>query len=169
MTRGWDDLKPLLLRPPRWTLAVAESLTCGHVQARVGSIPGASGFFVGGLTAYTLEQKVRHLEVTRGEAEATDCVSEQVAREMARGACRLFGSELAVATTGYAETPPAGRGAAAFAWWALAHQTPAGRVERAGRIDCPAASRAEVQARVAEAVLSELCEYVRAARRAPRA
>ena len=45
------DLKSLLLRKPRWSLAVAESLTCGHVQARVGEISGASNFFQGGITA----------------------------------------------------------------------------------------------------------------------
>ncbi len=29
------ELKQLLLRPPRLTLAMAESLTCGHMQARI--------------------------------------------------------------------------------------------------------------------------------------
>ena len=43
------------------TLAVAESLTCGHLQALVGSVSGASDFFCGGVTAYNIDQKVRHL------------------------------------------------------------------------------------------------------------
>ncbi len=47
------ELKELMLRAPRRTLAVAESLTAGHVQARVASIAGASGYFLGGVTAYT--------------------------------------------------------------------------------------------------------------------
>ena len=33
-----SDLKRLMLRSPRLTLAVAESLTCGRLQARIGAI-----------------------------------------------------------------------------------------------------------------------------------
>jgi len=50
-----SGLKELLLREPRLTLAVAESLTCGRLQARIGAIPGASEFFRGGVTAYALD------------------------------------------------------------------------------------------------------------------
>lgn len=160
-----EQLKPLLLGPPVWTLAAAESLTCGHVQARIGSVSGASGYFLGGITAYTLDEKVRHLGVTREHAAANACVSEQVAREMARGACLLFGSDLAVATTGFAEQPPPGRGVGPFAWWAIAHHVGGGWVERSGRIEMTAATRVEVQAAVADGVLSQLIEYVGEARR----
>ena len=68
------ELKELLLRPPRLTLAVAESVTCGRVQARIGAISGASEFFLGGITAYSLEQKVRHLGVDRAAAVAVNAV-----------------------------------------------------------------------------------------------
>jgi len=82
------ELKELMLRPPRLTLAVAESLTCGRVQARIGAIPGASEFFLGGITAYSLEQKVRHLGVDRATAEPVNAVSAEVAEQMARGYAR---------------------------------------------------------------------------------
>ena len=88
-----NDLKELLLRAPRLTLAVAESLTAGQVQARIASVSGSSGYFLGGITAYTLEQKVRHLGVDRAAADPVDCVSAKVAEEMAAGAIRLFGSD----------------------------------------------------------------------------
>src|SRR5438045_4062744 len=97
------DVKELLLRKPRRTLAVAESLTCGRVQALVGAISGASEFFLGGITAYSLEEKVRHLGVDRRAARKVNSVSAEVAEQMARGVCALFGSDLGVATTGYAE------------------------------------------------------------------
>ena len=42
------ELPELLLREPRLTLAVAESVTAGHVQARVAAVSGASGFFWAG-------------------------------------------------------------------------------------------------------------------------
>ena len=38
MIRGNTELKDLMLASPPLTLAAAESLTCGRVQARVGEI-----------------------------------------------------------------------------------------------------------------------------------
>ena len=154
-------LKELMLRRPRLTLAVAESLTCGRVQARLGAVSGASEFLLGGLTAYTLEQKVRHLGVGRAHARGTNCVSRQVAVEMARGACALFGADLAVATTGYAE-PDAARGVKApQAWWAVCHQRGGLPALRTGFMEFPGAQRLEVQEAVAEEVLRALVTYLR--------
>jgi nicotinamide-nucleotide amidase len=154
------ELKELMLRPQRRTLAVAESLTCGRVQARIGQISGASEFFLGGLTAYSLDQKVRHLGVDRTEAAAVNSVSAAVAEQMARGVCALFGSEFGLATTGYAE--PAAGVAQPFAWWALGHELGGGkRTLRSGRVDCPGATRVQVQEKVAEVVVAELVKYLR--------
>ena len=153
------ELKELMLRPKRRTLAVAESLTCGRVQARIGSISGASEFFLGGITAYSLDQKVKHLGVDRAAAEPVNSVSAAVAEQMARGVCVLFGSELGLATTGYAEasagvTQP-------YAWWALVHELGGGRREvRSGKVDCPNATRVQVQDKVAETVVGELVKYL---------
>jgi len=157
-----SDLKALLLRPPPLTLAAAESMTCGRVQARIGAISGASDFFDGDITAYSLEQKVRHLGVIRELAEPVDCVSAAVAEQMALGACTLFGADVAVATTGYAEPAPARSVAVPFAWWAVAHR-PAQWLGRtlSGRIDCPGASRTEVQEKVAAAALAALVTWLR--------
>jgi nicotinamide-nucleotide amidase len=154
-------LKRMMLRKPRLTLAAAESLTSGRVQARVGEISGASNFFVGGITAYTLEQKVRHLGVDRAMARRVNSVSAEVAGQMARGACVLFGSDLAVATTGYAEPSRAEGVSDPFAWWALAHRRRGKFIAvRSGRVECPGASRVEAQLIVADAVLAELLEYL---------
>lgn len=168
MTLSWgEELKELLVAAPALSLSVAESLTCGGVQERLGRISGASTFFHGGITAYSLEQKVRHLQVDRASAESCEAVSAEVARQMAQGACRLFSTDLAVATTGYAEAPPRAVADAPFAWWALAHRvSPTRWVERHGRIVCPGRiGRTEVQAIVADAVLAELLGYVRTLRR----
>jgi len=160
------ELKELMLQRPRLTLAVAESLTCGQVQARIGAISGASKFFLGGITAYKLEQKVAHLGVNRTAARRIDSVSAAVAREMARGACRLFGSDLGLATTGYAEPSPEAGVEVPFAWWALAHVRRGRTVAlRSGRVECPGARRVEVQAIVAAAVLAELRDYLQQLRK----
>lgn len=157
------EVKALLLGQPKWTLAVAESLTCGQLQAAIGAVSGASGYFVGGVTAYTLDQKVRLLGVDRRSARKVNCVSAAVAEAMAAGAARMFGADFAVATTGYAE--PAQKVPVPFAWWAIARRR-RGRVTvvAAGRVECPGASRTDVQAMVAEAALAELVAALRAAR-----
>jgi nicotinamide-nucleotide amidase len=146
------------------SLAVAESLTAGNVQTRIGAISGASAFFRGGVTAYSLSTKLCFLGVDRTEAESCDCVSETVAKQMARGATTMFGATIALATTGYAEAYPIGGVTEPFAWWALAEKRPDGRgwMERSGRIDCPGLAREAVQAAVADRVLAELLEHLRA-------
>ena len=156
------ELKALMLRAPALTLAAAESMTCGRVQARVGEISGASNFFCGGLTAYSLEQKVRHLGVNRAAAKKVNSVSMEVAEQMARGVCKLFDSDLGVATTGYAERSPADGVAEPFAWWAIAHRR-GGKflAVRSGRMECPGATRIDAQVFVADAVLAELAAYLR--------
>jgi nicotinamide-nucleotide amidase len=157
------EVKELLLGRPRWTLAVAESLTCGRLQAAIGAVSGASGYFLGGVTAYTLDQKVQLLGVDRRSARKVNCVSAAVAEAMAAGAARSFGADFAVATTGYAE--PAAGIPIPFAWWAIARRQ-RGRVMNlaVGRVECPGATRADVQTMVAEAALAELAAALRAAR-----
>jgi nicotinamide-nucleotide amidase len=165
-----SELKELMLRDPRRTLAVAESVTCGRLQARIGAISGASDFFLGGVTAYSLEEKVRHLGIDRAEATAVNSVSARVAEQMARGACVLFGSDVGAATTGYAEAYPALRVEVPFAWWGLAWRRPGGAFEVAsGRVECPGLGRTEVQERAAAAAYDALVAWLRerAAARTP--
>src|SRR5688500_7487656 len=76
------------------SLAAAESLTSGNIQARIGSISGASNFFAGGMTAYNIDQKVSLLGIDRAHAERVNCVSMVVAREMAEGVCNKFGTDV---------------------------------------------------------------------------
>ena len=157
------ELKTLCLRhQPALTLAVAESVTGGRVQAAITAVSGASGFFLGGLTDYTLEQKVKHLGVKRAAAARVNCVSAEVAIQMAEGAARLFDADVAVATTGYAEPAPESGVDVPFAYWALAHRVTPRRWHRtSGRVICPGLSRINVQATVTEAVLAELVAYLR--------
>lgn len=161
-----SGLKKLLRRPPRLTLAAAESLTCGRVAARIGAESGASDYFLGGVTAYTLEQKVKLLGVNRAHARRVNCVSQRVAVEMAAGAGALFGADLAVATTGYAEPSPADGVKTPQAWWALCHRKRGGRaVMVSGFLEMPGATRVQAQERVAEEVLEKLAAYLREIRK----
>lgn len=158
MTAGVaSQLKVLLLRDPLLTLAVAESLTAGLVQARVASVSGASAYFLGGITVYSLDQKVKQLGVRRAAAEPVNSVSPEVAAQMARGVAVRFGSDLGVATTGYAQPDPEWKVDEPFACWAIARrQGPRTWDMRTGRVVCAGMRRTEVQACVADAVLGEL-------------
>ena len=156
------ELRELLLGSPKWTLAAAESLTAGRVQARIAAVSGASDYFLGGITAYSLALKVKHLGVDRAAAKRVNSVSAEVAEQMARGACALFGASVGVATTGYAEPSPKNGVMDPFAWWAIAFREVRGKFTlRHGRIECPGCSRIETQEIVADAVLAELTEWLR--------
>ncbi|HUG12262.1 MAG TPA: CinA family protein [Opitutaceae bacterium] len=155
-------LKKLFESHPTLRLAVAESLTGGNVQARVSAESGASEFFVGGVTAYNLDQKVALLGVNRAKAKASDCVSAEIAREMARGACKLMKCKLAVATTGYAERDPAKGVTVPHAHWAVCHLVGRGRaVFIDGYGEFPRSSRQQVQARVSDEAIAALAKYLK--------
>ncbi len=90
-------------------------------------------------------------------------VSAAVAEQMARGACALFGADIAAATTGYAEASADWKVAIPFAWWALARREAGGGFSvTSGRVDFPGLSRVAVQERVAEAAYDALVGWVRA-------
>jgi PncC family amidohydrolase len=88
------------------TIAVAESVTAGHLQAALSTANDAALFFQGGITAYNLGQKCRHLSVEPVHAENCDCVSEKTASDMAMNVCRLFVSDYGIGVTGYATPAP---------------------------------------------------------------
>ena len=97
-----ERVKHFLLRTGM-TIATAESLTAGNVGTRIASVSGSSAYYLGGVVVYNIDQKVGHLGVGRDHASTCNCVSPQVAREMAAGCRQSLGSDIAVATTGYAE------------------------------------------------------------------
>lgn len=112
------ELKDLLTNN-KLTIAVAESLTCGLVQSKIGEISGASGFLEGGITTYNLEQKVKFLCVDEFHAKSVNCVSQQVATEMATNVSRIFGSNIGIGTTGYAEPYPEAEVKIPFGFYAI--------------------------------------------------
>lgn len=85
------------------TLAAAESCTGGEIAHLLTTVSGSSAYFLGSVTAYSAEVKVKVLGVTREVIEEKGIVSSEVAAAMANGAKALFGSTFAVATTGWAD------------------------------------------------------------------
>jgi nicotinamide-nucleotide amidase len=91
----------LLLRRG-WKLATAESCTGGLVSERLTNVPGSSRVFAGGIVAYTPETKRSALGVSAETLERHGTASEEAAKEMADGARRSVGADLAVSVTGIA-------------------------------------------------------------------
>lgn len=84
------------------TVSTAESCTSGRIAASLTSVSGASDYFQGGIVCYQDELKERFLEVDAEDIRRYDVVSRPVVEQMVRGACKLFGTDYALASTGYA-------------------------------------------------------------------
>src|SRR5262249_44941390 len=91
-----------LLRDSHRSFAVAESCTGGMVSALLTDIPGSSDYFLGGVVSYANTAKEQILGVSTDTLERYGAVSEEAVREMAEGARRRFGSDVAAAITGIA-------------------------------------------------------------------
>ena len=90
------------------TVSVAEADTAGLSGYMLGSVPGRSKYFPGGVIAYTggLQEKI--LGVADDVAPTHGTVSSEMAKGMARGVRELTGTDYAVSTTGVTG-PAAGR------------------------------------------------------------
>jgi nicotinamide-nucleotide amidase len=91
-----------LLRARGWRLATAESCTGGLVAAELTSIPGSSDAFAGAAITYANSLKQGLLGVSERTLAEHGSVSVEAAREMAHGARRALGVEVAVSVTGVA-------------------------------------------------------------------
>ena len=84
------------------TLVTAESLTGGGIGAAITAVSGASAVYKGGVISYTNEVKHLLLGVSEKTLEVHGAVSCQTAEEMAIGARKLLGADVAVSVTGLA-------------------------------------------------------------------
>ena len=88
------------------TVSTAEACTCGLVGYLLGTVPGSSQYYPGGVVAYTGGLKQKVLGVSDAIIDAHGTVSEETAKAMAKGVRELTGTDFAVSTTGV--TGPAG-------------------------------------------------------------
>ena len=103
----------------RLTLAAAESLTGGGFSERITAVPGASATFLGATVTYSLAAKREILGVSAETLERDGPVSAACALEMAAGARRVFGADVAVALTGAAGPESHGGAEPGQVWVAL--------------------------------------------------
>jgi len=83
-------------------VASAESCTGGWIAKALTDVPGSSGCFGYGIVSYSNGAKESMLGVQNRTLAEHGAVSEAVVREMAEGALRLSGADIAVAVSGVA-------------------------------------------------------------------
>ncbi len=91
-----------MLKENKLTLATAESCTGGLIGKRITDISGASSVFECGIISYSNEIKQSILGVSADDLKKFGAVSEPVARQMAVGALKVSGADIAVSVTGIA-------------------------------------------------------------------
>lgn len=90
------------LHKKKLTLACAESLTGGLIAKRLTDLSGVSDILLGGCVTYTNEAKQALLGVSGEALDQLGAVSEEVARQMARGVRARLGADIGVSATGIA-------------------------------------------------------------------
>ncbi len=114
-----NDIAKLLLRKKQ-TIAVAESVTSGNIQAALSRAENAAQFFQGGMTVYNMGQKCRQLNVDPVHAESCNSVSQKVADQLSLNINISFLSHYGIGITGYAAPFPEKGIDALFAYVSIA-------------------------------------------------
>ncbi len=121
-------------------------------------MPGSSDYFLGGIVAYAYEAKVALLNVSWDTLKAYGAVSRETVLEMARGARKALGADVAISVTGIAgpggglPNKPVGT-----TWLGLSSQD----TEQAD-LKLFKGDRLEIKGRAADAALEILMDYLRA-------
>ena len=97
-----DEQVVEMLKAQELKIATAESCTGGLMASRLTEVPGSSDYVLGGIVAYENEVKVRTVGVDPATIERVGSVSEEVAVELADGACRQLGADVGIGITGIA-------------------------------------------------------------------
>ncbi len=90
------------LRAAGWRIATAESCTAGWIAKALTDVAGSSRWLECGYVTYSNAAKVRDLGVCAQTLQAHGAVSEATVRQMAEGARRVSGAQVAVAVSGIA-------------------------------------------------------------------
>jgi nicotinamide-nucleotide amidase len=91
-----------LLKKNKLTLGAVESATGGLISHRITNISGSSDYFLGSITSYSNEIKMKLAGVNKETLEKYGAVSAQVAQEMAEGGRNALGVDICIADTGIA-------------------------------------------------------------------
>ncbi len=102
MTQNLETVIGDKLRERGLRLGLAESCTGGLVGHRLTNVPGSSTYYMGSVTAYAYEAKVRLLGVSWTTLEQRGAVSAETVTEMALGCRRALAADIGIAISGIA-------------------------------------------------------------------
>lgn len=91
-----------LLKEHKLRLGLAESCTGGLLGHRMTNVAGSSEYFAGGVVTYSYEAKVAVLGVSWDTLNTFGAVSQETVLDMANGAKKIFGVDIAVSVSGIA-------------------------------------------------------------------
>lgn len=97
-----NDRIAVALADRGWTIGTAESCTGGLIGDTLTDRAGSSAYFLGGIISYDNRIKRERLGVRAETLETAGAVSAETALEMARGARRALGADVALSATGIA-------------------------------------------------------------------
>ena len=97
-----EEAAVAMLKEHHLKVATAESCTGGLIAKRITDIPGASEVFECGIISYANGIKHKVLGVSEDDLNKYGAVSEPVAKQMAQGALKVSGADIAVSVTGIA-------------------------------------------------------------------
>lgn len=92
-----------LLISKNLTLSIAESITGGYLSSLLIDNAGSSKVLLESIVCYSDISKINSLEVKKEIIEKYTAVSKDVAYEMVKNIAKKNNSDIAIATTGYAE------------------------------------------------------------------
>ena len=84
------------------TVSTAESCTGGLIAKKITDVSGASEVYMGSCVTYANEAKVKLVGVSEETLKKYGAVSEQTAKEMAKGVREALGTDIGISTTGIA-------------------------------------------------------------------
>ena len=115
-----NKIKDILIKRGE-TIACAESVTAGNLQVAFLQAMDASQYFQGGITAYNVGQKTRHLNIEPILALTVDSVDPRIAAALALEVSKKFLSNFGVGITGYATLVPQCEHEGLYAFFAVAY------------------------------------------------
>ncbi len=91
-----------LLKSKNYTISFAESITGGLLAASLVKYPGVSSIHKGSVITYSIESKVKILEVSPQTIRENSVISDATSFEMANGLYKLTNANISCAITGNA-------------------------------------------------------------------
>ena len=110
-----------LLKQVNITISTAESITGGMIASSLVDVPGSSAVLYEGAVTYSSVAKSKRLGISPHIIDEYDAVSPQVAKAMAEG-LKTNGSDIVVATTGFAGPDPTGKTPVGLAYIAVGNR-----------------------------------------------